>query len=40
MRRIVLNILKDDKGVKGSLPTKCLRALMNHVYRERLLSLT
>jgi predicted transposase YbfD/YdcC len=39
MRRIVLNILKDDKGVKGSLPTKRLRALMNHVYRERLLSL-
>jgi hypothetical protein len=25
--------------VKGSLPTKRLRALMNHVYRERLLSL-
>jgi predicted transposase YbfD/YdcC len=39
MRRIVLNILKEDKGVKGSLPKKRLRALMNHVYRERLLSL-
>lgn len=39
VRRIVLNILKEDPGVKGSLPIKRLRALMNHTYRERLLSL-
>lgn len=39
VRRIVLNILKLDLGVKGSLPTKRLRALMNRSYRERILSL-
>lgn len=39
VRRIVLNILKDDPGVKGSLPAKRRRALMNRIYRERLLSL-
>ena len=39
VRRIVLNVLKDDAGVKGSLPAKRRRALMNRSYRERLLSL-
>jgi len=39
VRRIVLNILKEDPGVKGSLPAKRRRALMNRAYRERLLSL-
>ena len=39
VRRIVLNILKEDPGVKGSLPAKRRRALMNRTYRERLLSL-
>ena len=39
VRRIVLNILKMDRGVKGSLPAKRLRALMNRTYRERILSL-
>jgi len=39
VRRIVLNILKEDPGVKGSLPAKRRRALMNRIYRERLLSL-
>ncbi len=40
VRRIVLNILKDDRGIEGSLPSKRRRALMNRTYRERLLSLT
>ena len=39
VRRIVLNILKEDPGIKGSLPAKRRRALMNRTYRERLLSL-
>ena len=39
MACIILNILKDDPGVKGSLPAKRRRALMNRAYRERLLSL-
>ena len=39
VRRIVLNILKEDPGVKGSLPVRRRRALMNRTYRERLLSL-
>ena len=39
VRRIVLNILKEDPGVKGSLPAKRRRALINRSYRERLLSL-
>jgi hypothetical protein len=39
VRRIVLNILKNDSGVKASLPSKRRRALMNRNYRERLLSL-
>ena len=40
VRRIVLNILKEDPGQKGSLPAKRRRALMNRTYRERLLTLT
>ena len=39
VRRIVLNILKEDPGQKGSLPSKRRRALMNRTYRERLLAL-
>jgi|GEM_PF-1202271 len=39
VRRIVLNILKEDPGIKGSLPEKRRRALMNRTYRQRLLSL-
>jgi len=40
VRRIVLNILKEDSGQKGSLPAKRRRALMNRTYRERLLTLS
>ena len=39
VRRIVLNTLKEDPGIKGSLPAKPRCALMNRTYRERLLSL-
>lgn len=39
VRRIVLNILKEDPGVTGSLRAKRRRALMNYSYRERVLSL-
>jgi hypothetical protein len=41
VRRIVLNIFKEDPGIKGSLPAKSRRALtlMNRTYRKRLLSL-
>lgn len=39
VRRIVLNILKEDPRAKGSLPAKRRRALMNRTYREQLLSL-
>ena len=39
VRRIVLNILKDDSGILKTLPRKRFEALMNITYRERLLSL-
>jgi len=32
-------MLKEDPGIKGSLPAKLRRALMNRTYRQRLLSL-
>jgi predicted transposase YbfD/YdcC len=38
-RRIVMNILSDDTGLKKSTPKKRFHALMNIHYRERLLSL-
>lgn len=39
VRRIVLNILKDDPGIIKTIPRKRFEALMNITYRERLLSL-
>lgn len=39
MRAMVLNILKSDKTLKGSLPKKRRHAAFNHNYRETLLSL-
>jgi len=37
--RIVLNILKNDQTLKGSLPKKRRHALLDMAYREKLLSL-
>ena len=39
VRRIVLNLLKSDETVKKSLKRKRMRALVDHSYRETLLSL-
>jgi predicted transposase YbfD/YdcC len=39
VRRIVLNLLNQDRSTVKSLPRKCRQAMFNHAYRESILSL-